>query len=68
VQAIRTTPEVREAIERFRESVRSRFGGRLRQITLFGSQARGDAHADSDVDLLVVVDALPSKSGARCST
>jgi predicted nucleotidyltransferase len=24
------------------------------QIILFGSQARGDAHADSDVDLLVV--------------
>jgi uncharacterized protein len=27
-----------------------------RQIILFGSRARGEAHSDSDIDLLVVVD------------
>ena len=27
-----------------------------RQVILFGSRARGDAHRDSDIDLLVVVD------------
>lgn len=32
------------------------------QVILFGSQARGDAHADSDVDLLVV---FPHVENAR---
>ncbi len=27
-----------------------------RRVIVFGSRARGDAHADSDIDLLVVVD------------
>lgn len=58
VQAVRTTPEVAEAMEHFRESLHSRFGERLREITLFGSRARGDAREDSDVDLLVVIDEL----------
>src|SRR3954454_14438359 len=31
------------------------------QVILFGSQARGDAGPDSDVDLLVVLDAAGSK-------
>lgn len=53
-----TTPEVAAALDRFRELVRSRFGDRLREMTVFGSRARGDAHEDSDVDLLVVVDQL----------
>jgi len=49
---------VGSAIERFRSEVRLRFGERLRELVLFGSQARGEGHEDSDVDLLVVVDAL----------
>jgi predicted nucleotidyltransferase len=31
------------------------------QVILFGSQARGDAGPDSDVDLLVVMDVVGSK-------
>ena len=47
-------------IVRLRDRVRSRLGKHLRRIILFGSRARGDAHPDSDYDLLVVVDEVNS--------
>ncbi len=31
------------------------YGERLDSVILFGSQARGDAHQDSDIDVLVVL-------------
>jgi uncharacterized protein len=31
------------------------YGDRLYQLTLFGSQARGDAEPESDIDVLVVL-------------
>lgn len=45
-------------MQRYRGSLESRFGARLREVRLFGSFARGQARADSDVDLLVLVDGL----------
>ena len=41
-----------EAIKRAEKPARRH----LRQVILFGSYARGEAHAESDVDLLVLVD------------
>lgn len=32
------------------------YGPRLQRLVLFGSQARGDAEPDSDIDVLVVLD------------
>jgi predicted nucleotidyltransferase len=51
-------PLVRAAVGRFHDALREGFGQRLREFVLFGSHARGDAHEDSDVDMLVVVDSL----------
>lgn len=46
---------VLRALDDLRERLRRRFEGRLEVLRLFGSYARGDSHAESDVDVLVVV-------------
>lgn len=40
--------------------LRRLYGDRLRSVLLFGSWARGDAHPEADVDLLVVLDRVSS--------
>ncbi|PEN15197.1 nucleotidyltransferase [Longibacter salinarum] len=44
------------ALESARSTLEDIYGDRLIRLILFGSHARGDAHADSDVDLLVVLE------------
>jgi predicted nucleotidyltransferase len=51
-----TTSE-RAAITEYVAHIRSQFPDRIFSVTLFGSKARGDADAESDIDLLVLVDA-----------
>jgi len=41
--------------------LRALYGKRLRKIVLFGSWARGDAHPESDMDLLVVLDRVDDR-------
>jgi predicted nucleotidyltransferase len=41
--------------------LRELYGERLRDVLLFGSWARRDAHPESDIDLLVVLDDVPSR-------
>lgn len=45
------------AIREYVAEIRQRFPGRILSVTLFGSKARGEASAESDLDLLVLVDA-----------
>ena len=55
---MRTVDEIQPppvAVE-FAREVRNRLGVHVRQIILFGSQARGDASERSDYDFIVVVD------------
>ncbi len=47
------------------EDLRDLYGVRLRKVLLFGSWARGDAHAESDIDLLVVLDHVSSTWGEQ---
>lgn len=54
----RLADQDRRAVERFRDELRRRFGARLRDLRLYGSKVRGDDHRESDIDLLVLLDAV----------
>jgi predicted nucleotidyltransferase len=44
-----------KVLTRYRDALLARFPDQLQRLILFGSQARGDASAGSDIDVLVVV-------------
>jgi predicted nucleotidyltransferase len=50
-------PGEQAAVEEYVARIRDLFPGRILSVTLFGSRARGDADPESDVDLLLIVDA-----------
>lgn len=54
-------PNDRAAVIDYVDRIRNRFTDRVRAVILFGSKARGDADAESDIDLLVLVDAENSQ-------
>jgi hypothetical protein len=39
----------------FHRRLRARFGDRVRHVRLFGSYARGEAHEESDIDIIALV-------------
>lgn len=48
-------PGVAGALSQFVERLVARFGDDIRRVILYGSFARGEAHEESDVDVMVVV-------------
>ena len=49
------TEKLAEILHELRQELESMYGDRLVQLVLYGSQARGDADAESDIDVLVVL-------------
>lgn len=41
------------------------YGERLRRVVLFGSWVTGEAHEESDVDLIVVLDQIENRARSR---
>jgi predicted nucleotidyltransferase len=46
---------------RITRSLRAIYGDRIERLVLFGSRARGDAHADSDYDIAVFLEDLTDR-------
>lgn len=47
--------KLRQMLDDLRERFEQIYGDQLQRMILFGSQARGDAEAESDVDVMVVL-------------
>ncbi len=58
-------PVLRALAERYARLLEKHLGARLVSVVLFGSVARGDAIAGSDIDLLIVARELPPGQFAR---
>ena len=58
----KTSEEIDAVLGELRAGLEELYGGRLRGLYLYGSYARGDARPGSDVDVLVVLDAVESYS------
>jgi predicted nucleotidyltransferase len=50
------SPKTKAILRQVRPRLAAVHGERLRGVVLFGSEARGDAEADSDIDLLVLLE------------
>jgi hypothetical protein len=51
-------PALQALLAAYRRLLEEHLGDRLVKLTLFGSYARGDARAESDVDVAVVLDRI----------
>jgi len=56
-----------EILRRAKAALQEAFGDRLRGVILYGSEARGTAEPDSDVDLLVLLSDRPTWEDATRS-
>jgi predicted nucleotidyltransferase len=53
------TDRLTELLQVYRSSLAGIYGERLAGVYVYGSYARGEAHRDSDVDVLIVLDEIP---------
>ena len=49
------TFKLQHILAEFRRGLEALYGRRLVEVVLFGSQARNDASADSDIDVMIVL-------------
>jgi len=47
--------KIKDILDRFKKRIFSELSGQIEQIVVYGSYARGEAGADSDLDILVIV-------------
>lgn len=47
--------QTQQIVQQLKSSLAAFYGSRLRRVIVYGSQARGDADPDSDIDVLVIL-------------
>ncbi len=47
--------DLQEILHEYRDVLAAELGNQLERVVLYGSQARGDAHGHSDIDVLCVM-------------
>jgi len=48
--------KIRQVVEEFKQEIKRLYGPRLKEVILYGSWARGEGTAGSDIDLLIVLE------------
>lgn len=59
---INLPPTINKTIEDIQKNLLERFSGNLKCLILYGSWAKGTAHEDSDIDLLVILNSVDDKT------
>jgi predicted nucleotidyltransferase len=62
----RLPPELVDVVAKLRKGLEELYGGRFRDLLLYGSYARGEEREGSDVDLLVLLDGPVMTSREIC--
>ena len=59
---LQLTSEEQAWLDAYREALSKKHPGTIREMLIYGSKARGEAHAESDVDVILIV---KNEAGAR---
>lgn len=63
-----TNPNLDIILKELKEKLSAHYGEQLSRLVLYGSQARGDAEPDSDIDVLVVLKGEVNRSKEDAET